>query len=94
MKKVLSVRTVTVALLSIFIAFCVAWGGISLFSPVFGSAEGTESETTAPTVAEIVEGYKDKLIDDNIVDGEITPIVLSGTHAQISSAWSAAWTKS
>lgn len=93
MKKVLSVRTVTVALLSIFIAFCVAWGGISLFSPVFGSAEGTESETTAPTVAEIVEGYKDKLIDDNIVDGEITPIVLSGTREEIAAKWTEWWDK-
>ncbi len=87
MKKVLSVRVVTVALLSVLVAFCVAWGGMSLFSP-FGRAEETENETPAPAVAEIVEGYKDKLIDDNIVDGEIAPVILSGTRAEIAAKWS------
>lgn len=86
-KVVFSARTVLVALLSVLMALCVIWA----FVPVFSSAESEDEVTPAQTVAKIVEGYRDKLADDNVIDGVITPIVLSGTREEIAAGWNSAY---
>lgn len=88
MRKVgFSARALLVTLLSFLMSLCLIWA----FKPLFSSAENSEEQTPAQAVAQIVEGYSNRLVDDNLVDGEIMPIVLSGTREEIAAGWNSAY---